>query len=185
MKFYSIAVIDDDTMPVHFKDGELPYPETELRNGVKLKIKPSIPTIYLDDDVVLKDWASVFIPVISKRFLDLILQSNSTGLEYFPVNLVDKKGVTHEYFVLNYIPVLEHAMDKKSSKVIKSFCRRIPDYIAIPSIIEKETKGLDIFRLKETRFSIFVTDNLRKILKKNKITGIDFDKTYTYGEKEK
>lgn len=69
--------------------------------------------------------------------------------------------------------------------MIKSFCRRIPDYIAIPSIIEKETKGLDIFRLKETRFSIFVTDNLRKVLKKNKITGIDFDKTYTYGEKEK
>lgn len=185
MKYYSISEIDDDTMPVHFKDGELPFSKDKLEDGFNLKVKPSVPTIYLDDDVVLKDWASVFIPVISKRFLDLILQSNSTGLEYFPVNLVDKKGVAHEYFVLNYIPVLEHAMDKKSSKIIKYKSKLLKDYVAVPSIIEKATKGLDIFRLEEVNMSIFVTDNLRKVLKKNKITGIDFDKTYTYGEKEK
>lgn len=185
MKYYSIGVVDDDTMPVHFKKGELPYPVSELEDGMKLKCKPETPTIYLDKDVVLKDWASVTLPVVSKKLLDLILQSNSEGLEYFQVNLIDKNGISHEYYVLNYIPVLKHAMDKKSSKILKHTCRLLKDYVVIPSIIEKSTKGLDIFRLKETGFSIFLTDDLRKVLERNKITGIDYDLTFTYDRQKK
>lgn len=185
MKYYSIGVVDDDTMPVHFKKGDLPYPVSDLEDGMKLKHKPQTPTVYLDDEVVLYDWASVVLPVVSKRFLDLILQSNSEGVEYFQVNLIDKNGISHEYYVINYIPVLKHAMDKKSSKIIKQKSRILKDYVAIPSIIEKATKGLDIFRLEETGSSIYLTDNLRKVLKRNKITGIDYDLTYTYDSQEK
>ncbi|MGN1163120.1 MAG: imm11 family protein [Christensenellales bacterium] len=185
MKYYSLIEIDDDIMPVHFKKGELPYPVSDLEDGMKLKHKPQTPTVYLDDDVVLYDWASVVLPVVSKRFLDLILQSNSEGLEYFQVNLIDKNGISHEYYVLNYIPVLKHAMDKKSSKIIKSCCRRLPDSVAIPSIIETATKGLDIFRLEETGFKIFISEKLSKTLKKHKITGLEFCQVRTFNSQEK
>lgn len=183
MKYYSIAEIDDDTMPVHFKKGELPFPVSDLEKGMKLKCKPATPIVYLDEDFVLKDWVSVILPVVSKKFLDLLLQSNSQGLEYFQVNLVEKNGTMHDYYVLNYIPVLEHAMDVNTSKIIKSCCKELSDSVAIPSIIEDKTKGLDIFRLKETRSAIYLTDPLRKMLRRNKISGIDFDSTFTCLEK--
>lgn len=185
MKFYSIGEPDDDIMPVHFKKGDLPYPVSELEEGMRLKHKPQKQTIYIDKDVVLQDWASVVLPLVSKKFLKLLLESNTGDLEYFPVDLVDKDGITHEYYILNYIPVLNHALDKKSSKIIKSFCRRIPDYVAIPSIIEKETKGLDFFRLHETGFRIFITEKFRKIMKQNGITGLASHQVMTVSSREK
>ena len=173
MKYYSIGVIDDDTMPVHFKKGDLPFPVSDLEDGMKLKCKPATPTVYLDEDVVLKEWASVVLPVVTNKFLDLLLQSNSQGLEYFQVNLVEKNGTIHDYYVLNYIPVLKNAIDMKTSKIIKSRNKFVEDYVAIPSIIEDATNGIDFFRLEETGFRIFISGKFRKLLKANKITGLD------------
>lgn len=185
MKYYSIGEPDDDIMPVHFKNGDLPYPVSKLEEGMKLKHKPQKPTIYIDKNVILQDWASVVLPLVSKKFLNLLLENNIGDLEYFPVDLVDKEGVTHEYYILNYIPVLNHALDKKSSKIIKHKSKLLKDYVAVPSIIEKETKGLDFFRLHETGFRIFITEKFRKIMKQNGITGLASHQVVTVSSQEK
>ncbi len=182
MKFYRIIESDDDKMPVHFKKGELPFDENRLEYGIDLSGKfIEHKVVKIDADVDLMDWASVVLPVISQKFLDILLSFNSEGLQYIPIDLVDKNLITHKYYILNYIPVLSDAFDLENSKIIKSTNPKVlPDGLAIPAIIPENTNNLDIFRLSSDveiiglDYRIYISEKLMRKLKKEKITGIEF-----------
>lgn len=182
MKFYRIIESDDDKTPVHFKNGELPFDENCLEDGIDLSEKfIEHKVVKIDEDVDLMDWASVVLPVISQKFLDILLSFNSKGLQYIPIDLVDKNLIMHQYYILNYVPVLFDALDLENSKIIKSTNPKVlPNGLAIAAIIPEKTMDLDIFKLSSNveiiglDHRIYVSERLMRKLKKEKITGIEF-----------
>ncbi|MDR2578874.1 MAG: hypothetical protein LBC70_08750 [Chitinispirillales bacterium] len=120
---------------------------------------------------------SIFSGKSIKLFGDLI----SSDVQLLPIKIVNKNTgqETDKYFVINVLPFLD-ALDLKNS---------IYDYLGtggkkrlsvIKYGIKKEKVGKHhIFRLKESQFALFVSEEFYKVVKKNKMAGCDFLKVKT------
>lgn len=171
MKYFGIIEHEDDKQPLHICDTDFGMSIDQLEEGLDLSCsKVEKKVLNISDDVDIMDWQSVVLPLVSKKFLNVVLSTNCIGLQYFPVDLVKGKK-TYEYFCLNYIPVLTGAVDKSESAILPGV---INDYYASPAIIESKINSLDIFRTKETDKRIVVSQRLQVMLKKEKVTGVDF-----------
>ncbi len=176
MKYYQLAVEENEEKDVEFKDTDLPAPELDLAYGYDLSKKHVDKiSIMLDQDINLKDWASTVLPVVSKKMLDIILSFNCKGIQYFPIEIKALNSNKFDYYVINYLPSLKKALDVENSKILKAFMKGAKDYVVIPSIIESETQNLDIFRLQQADFRVFVSERLADSLKKAQISGIRLD----------
>lgn len=114
--------------------------------------------------------------VISQNFMNLIKRLNLSNVQLLPIIVEDIEGSKQleHYYVVN-IAELSDAINWNHTKY-KVF--RAKD-IEVKSIIkcaidESKINNLDIIRLKEQRFAIYVSERFVKIVKKHKLTGMDF-----------
>ena len=154
-------------------EGDLaPLLTDEIEQGLDLiNIKKPYPRLKYSNKAVIRDWASVILPVLTERFKDLILSINHGGIQSFPIIAEREDGKEScTLHVVNFLQRLD-AIDLSESMIMGNE-GEIGYSIWTPSIIESRTNNLDIFRLNGTSWSIYITEKLAKLIRKNKITGV-------------
>ena len=117
--------------------------------------------------------------LVSDRFLEILETNHFTGWKSYPVRLFEKNGT--EVFGYNGFSVTGKAgkIDWEQSEVVQipspiDKTITYPYYKGIPIDMSK-WDGSDIFMAEGCRF-YFVTEQVYKVLKKAKITNIEFEK---------
>jgi hypothetical protein len=101
------------------------------------------------------------------QLLPIKVVNNDTGLE------IDK------YFVVNVLRFLD-ALDLENADHYYSGDGEEKELSVIKyAIKEEKAAGHHIFRLKESRFALFVSEDFYRTVQKNKIVGCYFSKVYT------
>lgn len=131
-------------------------------------LEGSIPNDYLATDI---GWL-----IVSNRCRKILDEMDVNNVQYLPIkikSLADKSEIKG-YSVINIIGQVEalnldssvysyfNLDDKKILNVIKYGLNKDP------------IKNLHIFRLKESKFSVFVSEDVKKAFKAKKINGFDF-----------
>ena len=112
--------------------------------------------------------------LVSNTFCELLLKSDiKANLQFLPVELVDvfSGNIDDGYRVLNILDVID-AIDLKHSKydVFKLDGEKII-MVEKYALKEEVVKAYDIFRLKNDTIPIFVSEKIKKIIQKNKLSG--------------
>lgn len=114
--------------------------------------------------------------IVSPKFKKVLQDCKIEGVQYFPVNVInDTNGSIAEKFYLVNICNLVDAIDLEHSKY-SEFSVDNKKVISVKKYaLNKDKLGKEqIFRLKGSSFAIFVSENIKKAIGKNKITGCDF-----------
>jgi len=121
--------------------------------------------------------------MISNTLCELLLKSDiKANLQFLPVELVDVSSgnINDSYKVVNILDVID-AIDLKHSKydVFKLDSEKI---IMVEKFALKEevVKDYDIFRLKNDTIPIFVSEKIKRLIKKNKLSGFVFREVPVY-----
>ena len=129
-------------------------------------------------DILHIGYASLFL--VSDRFLEVLETNHFTGWKSYPVRLFEKNGT--EVFGYNGFSVTGKAgkIDWEKSEVVQipgpiDETITYPYYKGIPIDMSK-WDGSDIFMAEGCRF-YFSTEKVYKVLKKAKITNIEFERT--------
>jgi hypothetical protein len=123
--------------------------------------------------------------ICSTRFAQVVESVQSSAIQRIPVAIVsnDRQRVIYEsgFEILNVIDVVE-ALDFQAS-IIEYYNPPIHDHIdndikMIVKIVLKPEKaqGHHLFRLRESRSHLLVSDQLRAALKSSNLTGVKFTK---------
>lgn len=130
------------------------------------KSEGEILTDYLAND---KGWL-----VVSEKFKGL-LEIMSSEIQFLPVAIIEREsGVKYTYFIANILRLVDALCLERS----KYFETEIPSLGTIYTvskfaIFESRTQNSDIFKLsKRQEVPVFVSENFKKIIEYNKITGI-------------
>lgn len=113
--------------------------------------------------------------LISPKFKDILVNLIVKDVQYLPVIIKEKyNGSIIEGFHVVNITALTDALDLENSK----YTERTIDNIKYKSIIKytlksKEIDGLDLVRIKDNKFATFISEKVKKEIKRNKLTGID------------
>ena len=110
--------------------------------------------------------------MFSEKALNLFEDIIKGDVQLLPVVIVDKDNGQDmgKYFVVNVLPLLD-ALDLEHS---------VYDYdddqlsVVKYAIKEEKVEGHHIFRLRDSRFAVFVSEKFREIAKANKMLGVDF-----------
>ncbi|MDR2578274.1 MAG: hypothetical protein LBC70_05625 [Chitinispirillales bacterium] len=115
--------------------------------------------------------------IFSEKAIRLFGDLISNDIQLLPIKVINKDTGREidKYFVVNIIPFLD-ALDLENS--VYDYCG--DDLSVIKYGIKEEKVGRHhIFRLKDSQFSAFVSEEFYKIAKKNKMVGCDFLKVKT------
>lgn len=129
----------------------------------------SIFTDFLANDL---DWF-----IISSAFKETLEKNKITGLQYLPITLLNETTgeITKQHYLVNVCNLID-ALDLANSKY-STFTKTDGSTLISVNVYALKSdmiENIDIFRLKNNNIPIFVSDRLRKIIKKNKFTGCDF-----------
>lgn len=173
--FYWIGIGGKEEHILQIKDGQLPFPKRAFYIGIDLSnINAKEIIVPYANNVVIRDWATVGYPVvISEKLKTIIKEVNYGNAQFLPIiaEREDKKEC-HRLYVLNQISKVD-AIDLENSVVSP-----IEIFKGIPSVIKAaihkaKTNNLDFFSL-ENDSRIYVTERLKKMIAKAKLTGIEF-----------
>jgi hypothetical protein len=117
---------------------------------------------------ILDYFESLFVPIVSKRFIDSLQKAGVNNVEFIPVTIQFKKQKIEGWSIMN-IPDMAECMDKEKSKFTEWHKRvaQIESLVLDP----KRTPNLHIFRLREDRSLIIVDQRVVDQLKQDNITG--------------
>jgi hypothetical protein len=115
--------------------------------------------------------------MVSQAFKEILEKNKIGGLQYLPIIILNDvtEEIIKNYYLTNVCNLID-ALDLENSKfsiytnIDGSNLISVNVYALKNDII----KDIDIFRIKDNNIPIFVSDKLRKIIRKNKITGCDF-----------
>lgn len=127
----------------------------------------------LESDYLLniKRW-----PIIHIRVMEEFNREGITGVQYFPIKLVDvvTRKINQNY-VLMYIENFIDAFDMDKSKYMYNEKYDFYSFIPKETYLNKSIcAGYDIFRCSKSVSSIYVSEKMRKIIEHNRWTGFDF-----------
>ncbi|MDF2699409.1 MAG: hypothetical protein K0Q49_965 [Haloplasmataceae bacterium] len=116
--------------------------------------------------------------LISSRFKNLIEKLKIKNIQFLPVLIKEINAeitILNDYVIVN-ITKLTDAFDLENSKYFELTAE---DSIKIISVVKyalksNEIEGLDILRIVDHIFPIFISYRLKKEIKKNNLTGMDF-----------
>lgn len=127
----------------------------------------------LESDYLLniKRW-----PIIHIRVMKEFNREGITGVQYFPIKLVDVvTQKINQNYVLMYIENFIDAFDMDKSKY--KYNEKYDFYTFIPEetyLNKNICSGYDIFRCSKSVSSIYVSEKMRKIIEHHQWTGFDF-----------
>lgn len=127
----------------------------------------------LESDYLLnvKRW-----PVIHIRVMEEFKKNGITGIQYFPVKLIDvvtQRVNTH--YVLMYIKNFIDAFDMNKSEYEYNEKYNFYTFIPMKTYLNKDIcSQYDIFRCSKSTAAIYVSEKIRKIIIDNQWIGFDF-----------
>lgn len=106
-----------------------------------------------------------FIPIVSQRAYKVLIDLISTEeIEFLPLFIEDE-----QYYLLNLLIQKENILNLKKSKVKYFSNGRI---MGISEFVFNHTEaGSSIFRISESKTSIFITENIKQEIENYKLTG--------------
>jgi len=173
MNFYDLIVSGNVECLQVFEGDFAPYSTEDIQEGLDLSgIKSPEFTLRYKKTAKIRDWASVIVPVLSKKFKLLIEEVSNGEAQFFPI-IAEREDKMERYdlYVLNYLTRID-AIDLKKSETFGKK-KDILYYITHPCLISSKLEGLDIFRLVGADSRIFVSEKLAKLIRANNITGVD------------
>ena len=115
-------------------------------------------------------------PIMSRRAIELLDGAIRNEVQLLPVKVINKdtKEEIENYYVLNVLPFLD-ALDLEHSLHTYFTCGDIKVLSVMKYALRKEgVENHNIFRLKESPMSIFVSEHFKRIAEENKMLGLDF-----------
>ena len=114
--------------------------------------------------------------IFSERALKLFGDIISNDIQLLPTKVInrDTGQETGKYFVVNVLPLLD-ALDLENSVYNYHGPKDVAHLSVIKYGIKKEkVAGHHIFRLRDSKFSLFVSGEFKKVVEENKMLGRDF-----------
>jgi hypothetical protein len=115
--------------------------------------------------------------IISKVFKEVLDKNKILGLQYLSIIILnDITGeIIRDYYLANVCNLID-ALDLENSKFSTYTNIDGSNLISVNvyALKKEEISDIDILRIKDSNIPIFISDKLRKIIKKNKLTGCDF-----------
>lgn len=182
MKYYKlgIEVSNENDIVCHYKD-DLGIQQYEFKTGHTFdrwdgsfkfyydKSEGEVPTDYLANDM---GWF-----VVSRK-LKTIMETLSTNIEYFPVDIIElKSGDSLEgYYIANILTVVD-ALCLEESDYHKIQTKSVGTIYNVRkyAIYENKVEYSDIFKLgNRQEIPIFVSEIFKKEIENNELTGMEF-----------
>ena len=162
-----------DTSFVFDEEKNYPIGYFDLMSGKAIKVVTTL--IYTVDkiDTYLDKYdilPTIGAPLVSRKFREVF--NESVDLEYYPVQIQDKKGNTNDNFlclnILNVIPCVDK--EKSVFEIDED-----GDYEIKKLYIQQDALGVhSIVRMKEHTSYIIVTETFKQIVEKAKMKGFNF-----------
>lgn len=113
--------------------------------------------------------------VVTEKFKEVLETLNLGNYQFLPLKAKSKTDdETIDLYVLNICNIVD-AIDEEHSKYSQSIIDgKLFRSLTVVALKGSELGEYDIFRLKGEEFDIIVSENFKKAIKKNKITGCDF-----------
>jgi len=170
------------------------------QNDIMARSRTKIENTYiLYDGVVISDWDNNMVfeydpeygsvateylgnvygwSIFSEKAIQLLGDLILNDVQLLPIKVVNKDTgrEIEKYFVVNVLPFLD-ALDLENSVHFDLGDGEVS--VVKYGIKEEKVRGHHIFRLKDSQFSVFVSEEFYKIAKKNKMLGCDFLKVKT------
>ncbi|WP_108869173.1 ankyrin repeat domain-containing protein [Aquimarina aquimarini] len=147
-------ILKEDTSSdskIRIKAPEEVLGKIDFLSGNKVELPMDTPIVFVTNAKAgdtIRDFNSGKIPVISKKFLDLLLEAGVDTIQTFPVSIKSKKDGTvwEDYFAINLLDVIACGAFPKS--IFKE--NKPKDWIRCELVIDAEkANGALFFRLKE------------------------------------
>lgn len=153
-----------------FEKGEiLPIKENELK--LELDVTDdngNIETDYFSNDLILL--------IVSEKTKNVFEKIQKEGIQFIAIDVIkkDKIKLKNKYYLVNILNI-EDVLDLNNSKYDKFDLDNGEKFISIErhALFENKIQN-NIFRLKNDTHSIFVSQILKKMIEKEKLTGFDF-----------
>lgn len=105
-----------------------------------------------------------------------VLESLNTEIQFLPVKIMKRKSKKElpNYYIANILRVVD-ALCLEKSEYFESNVRKIGKvyFVVKYAIFAEKTENSDVFKLANEEIPIFVSENLKNKVEKEKITGID------------
>lgn len=137
-----------------------------------------------DEGSIFKDYQPCAIgwPLFSQKTKNLINENEIDGVQFLPINIVNRKTneINKNYYTVNILNSVNEAVDLNKTLHHYSKDADNNDVLMIddprPKIIYEKVKNLNIFRIKENPFSIYISETVKKLFERHNITGIEYTK---------
>lgn len=156
----------------------------EYSNGQSIDVddskSPPIKLFYKDGNYRKTDYlAGIFsFPIISNRFRQLLIDANTTCIEFHPVQLICQKtkAVDDTYSFLNILDSIS-CFDWDNSEFERGFIREdVVREVRKLRVIEDKIRGRDLVRIEEIPSAILISGRLCNLIESANITGVAFQR---------
>lgn len=119
--------------------------------------------------------------IVSSRFRTIIEELQGAGIQFLPIKIINNESntVSMNYYAVNVYNCIEDAFDFEESRYIgmrPNFKEDVMSKnIRIYALKRQAIEKYHIFQIKEKWTTpIFVSEEFKRLVRKNKITGCDF-----------
>lgn len=120
--------------------------------------------------------------IVSPKFKKALQDCKVEGVQYLPVNLVNEIDGSNlaEFYLVNICNLVD-ALDLEHSKYTEfSIDNEKLISVKVYALKRNRLSNAQIFRLKGSSFAIFVSENIKKAIEKNKVKGCSFLEVKVY-----
>lgn len=119
--------------------------------------------------------------IVSSDFRRLTAEFMANDVQYLPIRVTDRKSgrSAEDYCAANVITTVD-AFDPENSEydVFEAKGKKVM-FVRKYALHKSKIGGKHIFRLEKDTIPIFVSEAIKDIIKKNRLTGFDFLEVYT------
>lgn len=114
-------------------------------------------------------------PIISEKCKNILCKFKIDGIQYLSVDIEDEnhKCDLQNYYIMNIFNLIE-AINLEKSNYVQYDIRDFKLFLFY-TLDRKKIQEYDIFRPKEKKMDIVVSEKVKKIIEDNELTGFSFD----------
>lgn len=183
--FYKLIYSDVEDNVVVINDYDLQgFKYTNLLVGKPIQIWNSNICLFYEEDGQFEDYLPNPLgwPILSQRMVKLFDNLGVGNIQYLQINICHKASGKEVggYQIANILELIP-ALDLKESVYHSQSdtTGRVEGLIKLVICSNKIGPDVHIFRLTEYPFALLISEKLKKVLVKEKITGIDFSRVKT------
>ncbi len=152
--------------------------EYNFKKGISINEYNEVDFFYdPNEGEIMSDYISHIdrIPLFSEKFKDLTKDLLKDSVQYLPVNIINvKSNKIIRAFIVNIVEVLDALSLQDSKHTVTIFKNKEYFNVSKYALKKEVLKNKPIIRLENDLIPIFISEDLKKIIQKNKLIGFDF-----------